>query len=320
MSDVSRHGFRHAGSVCRGCQSSLPKSLRIRSREITVLARAGPTVLARACAGVNRLKAGAKAWVPTSNALAANICSDVSVRYPCERAAAWTKSCADSCSHARKARVDAHMRPEYRGGSKNAIVKSRLALVVAKAVHTSKAMLSFAVLAVVSSGGLANFGTAAHPSVRGAGTARHSRLLPRMMAGDSYDTNEAVLAARKGKTEALSELLAADKAAANTAVKCAKIPTMDGATPIIWAARQVPLTLTLTLALTRCASWRQRTTPSPTPIPIPNQGKLEAVRLLLSNAADVNAAAQSGWTALYAAALNGHESIVELLVSNDASG
>ena len=131
------------------------------------------------------------------------------------------------------------MRPEYRGGSKNAIVKSRLALVVAKAVHTSKAMLSFAVLAVVSSGGLANFGTAAHPSVRGAGTARHSRLLPRMMAGDSYDTNEAVLAARKGKTEALSELLAADKAAANTAVKCAKIPTMDGATPIIWAARQV---------------------------------------------------------------------------------
>ena len=75
MSDVSRHGFRHAGSVCRGCQSSLPKSLRIRSREITVLARAGPTVLARTCAGVNRLKAGAKAWVPTSNALAANMLS-----------------------------------------------------------------------------------------------------------------------------------------------------------------------------------------------------------------------------------------------------
>ena len=104
---------------------------------------------------------------------------------------------------------------------------------------SAHAMLGFAVLAVVSSGGLAYLGTAAHPCVRGAGTARHSRLLPRMTAGDSYDTNEAVLAARKGKTEALSELLAADKAAANTAVKCAKIPTMDGATPIIWAARQV---------------------------------------------------------------------------------
>ena len=100
-------------------------------------------------------------------------------------------------------------------------------------------MLGFAVLAVVSSGGL-HFGTAAHPCGRlAASTARHSRLLPRMTAGDSYDTNEVVLAARKGKTEALSELLAADKAAANTAVKCAKIPTMDGATPIIWAARQV---------------------------------------------------------------------------------
>ena len=148
-------------------------------------------------------------------------------------------------------------------------------------------MLGFAVLAVVSSGGL-HFGTAAHPCGRlAASTARHSRLLPRMTAGDSYDTNEVVLAARKGKTEALSELLAADRAAANIAVKCAKIPTMDGATPIIWAARQ---------------------------------GKLEAVQLLLSNAADVNAAAQSGWTALYAAALNGHETIVELLVSNDASG
>ena len=60
--------------------------------------------------------------------------------------------------------------------------------------------------------------------------------------------------------------------------------------------------------------------PTPTPTPTPNQGKLEAVQLLLSNAADVNAAAQSGWTALYAAALNGHETIVELLVSNDASG
>ena len=75
MSDVSRHGFRHAGAVYRGCQSSLLKSLRIRSREITVLARAGPTVLARACAGVSRLKAGAKACVPTSNAVAASIYS-----------------------------------------------------------------------------------------------------------------------------------------------------------------------------------------------------------------------------------------------------
>ena len=43
------------------------------------------------------------------------------------------------------------------------------------------------------------------------------------------------------------------------------------------------------------------------------------VELLLSSAADVNAVAPSGWTALYAAALNGHETIVELLVSNDAS-
>ena len=98
-------------------------------------------------------------------------------------------------------------------------------------------MLGFALLAVVSTGGL-HLGTAARPSGLCASTARHSRLLPRMTAGDSYDTNQVVLAARKGKTEALSELLAADRTAANTAVKCAKIPTMDGATPIIWAARQ----------------------------------------------------------------------------------
>ena len=151
-------------------------------------------------------------------------------------------------------------------------------------------MHGFAVLAVVSTSGLHlhQHGGATRTCGLGASAARRSRLWPRMVAGgDSYDTNEVVLAARKGKTEALSALLAADRAAANTAVACAKIPTMDGATPIIWAARQ---------------------------------GKLEAVQLLLSNAADVNAAAQSGWTALYAAALNGHETIVELLVSNDASG
>ena len=150
-------------------------------------------------------------------------------------------------------------------------------------------MHGFAVLAVVSTSGLHlhQHGGATRTCGLGASAARRSRLWPRMVAGgDSYDTNEVVLAARKGKTEALSALLAADRAAANTAVACAKIPTMDGATPIIWAARQ---------------------------------GKLEAVQLLLSNAADVNAAAQSGWTALYAAALNGHENIVTLLVSNDAS-
>jgi len=120
----------------------------------------------------------------------------------------------------------------------------------------------------------------------GTGTAHGSHGYPlRMTAFDSYDTNEVVVAARKGKVDVLYALLDADRAAANFPVKCEKIPTMDGATSIIWAARQ---------------------------------GRLEAVQLLLSNKAEVNAASQSGWTALYAAALNGHEAIVELLVNNGA--
>ena len=115
--------------------------------------------------------------------------------------------------------------------------------------------------------------------------AREPRVYPLRMT-DSYDTNEVVVAARKGKVDMLAALLVDDSAAANVPVKCEKIPTMDGATSIIWAARQ---------------------------------GRFEAVQLLISNKADVNAAAQSGWTALYAEALNGHETIVALLVNNGAS-
>ena len=137
-------------------------------------------------------------------------------------------------------------------------------------------------LCVSASGGLQLGG-----SRYSATTARRSHTWPRMADGcDSYDTNEVVIAARKGKVDLLAELLAADSTAANTAVRCEKIPLMDGATSIIWAARQ---------------------------------GRFEVCELLVANSADVNFAAESGWTALYAAALNGHDTIVELLVSNGAS-
>ena len=54
----------------------------------------------------------------------------------------------------------------------------------------------------------------------------------------SYDTNALVLAARKGKVEALSELLSQPSVEIDLAVRCDKVPTMDGASALVWAARQ----------------------------------------------------------------------------------
>ena len=103
---------------------------------------------------------------------------------------------------------------------------------------------------------------------------------------DTYDTNDLVLAARKGKIGALSEALGREGSDINLAVSCTKISAMDGASALVWAARQ---------------------------------GQIDCVSLLLEAKANVNAATRSGWTPLYAAALNGHEQIVEMLVARGAS-
>ena len=102
----------------------------------------------------------------------------------------------------------------------------------------------------------------------------------------TYETNDLVIAARKGKIDTLTELLGRDGVDVDTAVSCMKISTMDGASALVWAARQ---------------------------------GQTEAVSLLLEAKANVNAATLNGWTPLYAAALNGHEQIVEMLVTRGAS-
>jgi len=103
---------------------------------------------------------------------------------------------------------------------------------------------------------------------------------------DTYETNDLVRAARKGKVDALSEALGRDGTDVNMAVGCTKISAMDGASALVWAARQ---------------------------------GQIECVSLLLEAKANVDAATSSGWTPLYAAALNGHEQIVEMLVRDGAS-
>ena len=102
----------------------------------------------------------------------------------------------------------------------------------------------------------------------------------------TYETNDLVLAARKGKIDALSQALGRDDTDVDLAVSCTKISAMDGASALVWAARQ---------------------------------GQIDCVSLLLTANANVNAATRSGWTALYAAALNGHDQIVEMLVARGAS-
>ena len=134
-------------------------------------------------------------------------------------------------------------------------------------------------ICIVSTRGLIN--SAMRPS-RPVARSRACRVLNMNAEMDTYETSAVVLAARKGKAELLAELLSADPSGANLAVRCEKIANMDGATPIIWAARQ---------------------------------GKSAVVQILLDVGADVNAATGGGWTALYVAALNGHEDIVALLVS-----
>ena len=104
-------------------------------------------------------------------------------------------------------------------------------------------------------------------------------------AAETWDSNKLVVAARKGRLEVVAELLHADGTDANVVVACEKVPTMDGATALCWAARQ---------------------------------GQIGAVKLLLAAGADVNAMTRSEWTALYVAALNGHAEIVEILLSQGA--
>jgi len=111
---------------------------------------------------------------------------------------------------------------------------------------------------------------------------RHASSRARPVA--MFDSNELVVAARRGNVAAIERLLA-DGARVNDGVPCAKIGDMDGATALIWAARQ---------------------------------GFFDSVELLLRADAEVNSRTRSGWTALYVAALNGHSEVVDRLLAQGA--
>ena len=113
--------------------------------------------------------------------------------------------------------------------------------------------------------------------------ARTNTCLP-ALNGD-HESNEFVVAARRGDVALMKTLLAAG-ADPNDTVSCSKVPDMDGATSLLWAARQ---------------------------------GRLAAVDLLLAKNSYIEARTVVNWTPLYVAARNGHKECVDSLLRNGAS-